>query len=166
MSDPRKQAISLRMSAADLRRVRRLGERLGAKDSEVMRFAVKCMLSKLAPLCDPETRGRNLLPVFAECGADLLHHFDLDSTRLESIINDGAADEQRVAEPDIELLAMSATPDARSTLSFRLLGRYGGGAEAEAAATPLRNYLYTKYSYTETERGPQAFRQAQKVNGR
>ena len=166
MSDPRKQAISLRMSAADLRRVRRLGERLGAKDSEVMRFAVKCMLARLAPLCDPETRGRNLLPVFAECGADLLHHFDLDSTRLESIINEGAREEQRVAEPDIELLAMSATPDSRSTLSFRLLGRYGGANEPETTVTPLRNYLYAKYSYAEPERAPEVYRQAQKSNGR
>ena len=51
--DSRKQAVSIRMSAADIRSVKRLAERLGVRDSDVIRFAVKVMLGRLAPLHDP-----------------------------------------------------------------------------------------------------------------
>ena len=50
--DSRKQAVSIRMSAADIRSVKRLAERLGVRDSDVIRFAVKVMLGRLAPLHD------------------------------------------------------------------------------------------------------------------
>src|ERR1700690_2706069 len=68
MEGARKQAISLRVAAPDLRKLKKLAERLGVRDSEVIRFAVKTMLARIAPLCDHSVRGRALLPVFIESG--------------------------------------------------------------------------------------------------
>jgi len=52
MQDGRKQAVSLRLSAADIRKIKKLSKRLGVRDSDIFRYALKVMLAKLAPLCD------------------------------------------------------------------------------------------------------------------
>ena len=49
------------MNTADIRKVKKLAGRLGTRDSDIIRFAVKSMLAKLAPLYDGEVRGRNLV---------------------------------------------------------------------------------------------------------
>src|ERR1700690_4006137 len=95
-SDTRKQAVSIRMSRSDVRNIKRLAERLGARDSDVIRFAIKLMLGRLAPLQDPTVSGRSLVPVFIESGPELMRHFELDAARLSSIINDGVEESRRV----------------------------------------------------------------------
>src|SRR5580658_9678769 len=105
MSDRRKQAISLRINASDLRKVKKLAERLGTHDSDVVRFALKIMLERLGPLCDQNVRGRALVPVIVEAGRDILHHFDLDFARLEEIVNSGVNKDQAVESDDLQLLA-------------------------------------------------------------
>jgi hypothetical protein len=107
MKEGRKQAVSLRASTADLRKVKMLAQRLGARDSDVIRFAVKTMLASLAPLCDQSLHGRALLPVFIEAGSDFFHHFDLDTARLEEIVNDGVSKAQEVDPDDLKLIAMA-----------------------------------------------------------
>ena len=111
MAENRKQAVSIRLGIGDIRKVKKLAERLGIRDSDVIRFALKWMLNRLAPLCDPEVCGRNLVPVFVEAGHELIPHFDLDAFRLEAIINEGADDERRVDRDDVVLLAMSGTQE-------------------------------------------------------
>lgn len=150
----KKQAISLRISSADLRNVKRLGQRLGVRDSDVVRFAVKTMLSKLAPLSDPNVRGRNLVPVFVESGPEIIRHFDLDAARLDGIINEGVDAAQCVAHDDIQLLAMSGAQQAYVKLSLRSLGRRmngetRGGNHEDPFDGPLKQYLYVKYGYAE-----------------
>ena len=97
MTDSRKQAVSIRMSRGDVRNIKRLAERLGARDSDVIRFAIKLMLAQLAPLQDPTVGGRGLVPVFLESGPELMRHFELDASRLVSIINDGVEADRQVA---------------------------------------------------------------------
>jgi len=151
----RKQAISIRMNAPDVRNVKRLAKRLGVRDSDVIRYAVKAMLARLSPLHDPNARGRSLVPVFVEAGGDLCRHFDLDAMRLESIINEGANPEGRVAHEDIQLLAMSGVH--RSYVRLRLASLNGDhqskdsdrveeGTDAELDES-LRRYLYEKYMF-------------------
>src|ERR1700690_4435508 len=105
MSDRRKQAMSLRISATDLRKVKKLAERLGTRDSDVVRFALIIMLERLGPLCDQNVRGRALVPVIVEAGHDILHHFDLDFVRLEEIVNSGVDKGQEIESDDLQLLA-------------------------------------------------------------
>jgi Arc/MetJ-type ribon-helix-helix transcriptional regulator len=136
--DSSKKAVSIRMSRNDIRHIKQLAERLGARESDVIRFAIKTMLEQLAPLQDPKARGRALVPVFVESGADLVRHFELDAGKLSGIINDGVEDERRVEPDDIQLLAMSGIH--RSHLHMRAAG-------LEPPEKPLRRYLYEKYIY-------------------
>lgn len=169
----RKQAVSIRMNHSDVRNIKRLAERLGARDSDVIRFAIKLMLGKLALLQDPAVRGRNLVPVFIEAGPELMRHFELDSAKLCSIINDGV-DPDRIVDPDdIQLIAMNGLQ--RAYVKYRMAGlRRANGSEAPiegigahgSAALrngrapssvddeddfferSLRQYLYEKYLYS------------------
>jgi hypothetical protein len=138
------------MSTADVRKVKRLAQRIGARDSDIIRFAVKSMLSRLGPLHDPEAKGRSLVPVFVESGSDLLRFFELDAARLEAIINDGVADAgKRVDRGDITLLALAGgqeLPYAALMLS-ESHQRDRSSLAASDVSGSLRQYLYEKYVY-------------------
>jgi hypothetical protein len=178
--DNRKQAVSIRMNRTDVRNVKRLALRLGARDSDVIRFAIKLMLSRLALLQDSSIRGRNLVPVFLECGPELIRHFELDTSRLSNIINEGVEAEACVDPADIHLIAMNGLQRSYVKLraaTFRRAHNAAAaavGTDAPAAGGPtgngephrngngaidddsledwLRQYLYDKYLYTETKR--------------
>jgi hypothetical protein len=146
--DSRKQAISIRMNSADVRKVKKLAQRLSVRDSDVIRFAVKCMLTRLGPLYDPEVKGRNLVPVFVESGAELLRFFDLDAARLEGIINDGVDATRRVERDDIALLALTGGQEPYAALLLSELNKEErSGTAVGELANSLRQYLYDKYVY-------------------
>jgi hypothetical protein len=176
-SDNRKQAVSIRMSRSDVRQIKRLADRLGVRDSDVVRFAIKTMLARLAPLPDPAVTGYGLVPVFMEAGPELMSHFDLDVDRLAGIINEGADEHRRVDAEDIQLIAMRAvqgsyfklravdSAGARRVVSLRPEngspteeGRHAQvdkehevagdrGTGNDAQEQSLRRYLYNKYLY-------------------
>lgn len=179
--DSRKQAVSIRMSAADIRSVKRLAERLGVRDSDVIRFAVKVMLGRLAPLHDLGVRGKSLVPVFVESGTDIFRHFELDALRLDSIINQGADPDSRVDSDDIQLIAMSGIQQSYAKLRLSSIshnysqgqprngnsagngngngnghdkaGRAGKPGEEDELGNSLRKYLYEKYVYRNNNGG-------------
>jgi len=136
------------MNGGDVRKVKKLAQRLGVRDSDVIRFAVKSMLARLAPLYDPEVRGRNLVPVFVESGVELLRFFELDAVRLESMINEGVETAKRVDRDDIELLALTGgqTPYAALKLSELNRGDHDNSDTKQLAAS-MRQYLYDKYVF-------------------
>jgi len=144
----RKQAVSIRMNAADVRKVKRVAVRLGVRDSDVIRFAVKTMLAKLGPLYDPEVHGRNLVPVFVESGAELLRFFDIDATKLETIINNGVQADRRVDRDDIALLALTGAQEPYAALKLSELEQTERPRRSAAELLDsLRQYLYAKYVY-------------------
>jgi hypothetical protein len=146
----RKQAVSIRMNAADVRKVKKLANRLGVRDSDVIRFAVKSMLARLGPLYDSEVHGRNLVPVFVESGAEILRFFDIDATKLESIINQGVETDRRVDRDDIALLALTGSQEPYAALKLSELNRSERRRQNPNAAElseSLRQYLYAKYVY-------------------
>ena len=156
MPNGRKQAISLRISAADLRKVKKLAQRLGARDSDVVRFALKMMLERLEPLCDQNVRGRDLVPVIIDAGRDILHHFELDFERLQEIVNSGAAKDQEVEPEDVRLLAAAGI---QQTYTEMKLSKITPGSGIEGRRAPqmegaindrLRSYFYAKYAETES----------------
>jgi hypothetical protein len=150
----RKQAISLRLSAGDIRRIKHLAQRLEVRDSDVVRFALKTMFQRLGPLTDPNARGRDLVPVFVEAGAEIVRHFDLDSAQLDSIINEGVDDEQQVDTDDIQLMAMFGAQKTYARLSLRRLqegdGAPAGNSGDDSVGESLRRLLYKKYGYSES----------------
>jgi hypothetical protein len=146
--ESRKQAISIRMNAADVRKVKKLAQRLGVRDSDVIRFAVKCMLARLGPLYDPEVKGRNLVPVFVESGSELLRFFELDAARLDAIINGEADVTKRVDRDDIALLALSGAQEPYAALMLSELSRDDRKrSRVGQLSDSLRQYLYEKYVY-------------------
>ena len=166
----RKQAVSIRMNSSDVRKGKLLAQRLGVRDSDIFRYAIRTTLLKLSPLHDPQVRGRNLIPVFIESGTDLFHHFDLDAVRLEGIINQDTDEHGRVAHDDIQLIAMSGVrqpynpwPGSKAApeTPFKLVGRPAEEARPAASgtqsdsgplpATSLRRYLYEKYAFRRAE---------------
>ena len=149
MVDQRKQAVSIRLGESDIRNIKRIAKRLGVRDSDIIRFAIKSTLSRVAPLCDPGIQGRNLVPVLVESGDELIRYFELDAFRLESIINEHVQESSQVERDDIALLAMSGLRD--EYLVMRLKDGVGSTAEGSLPAGSLRRYLYDKYVYRSTD---------------
>lgn len=118
MSSGRKRAVSMRVSVADLRKIRCIAQRLDVRESEVLRFAIKTMLNRLSLLADPEIRGRSLLPLFVDPTKELAGHFDLDAGKLNQLINEGVKeDARRVPLDDLHGIAMNGMPLAREVRS-------------------------------------------------
>jgi hypothetical protein len=136
------------MNATDVRKVKKVANRLGVRDSDVIRFAVKSMLQRLGPLYDPEANGRNLVPVFVESGAELLRFFEIDASRLEAIVNGGVDVERRVDRDDIALLALTGSQEPYAALKLSELDRSERRERTPAELSEsLRQYLYAKYVY-------------------
>jgi hypothetical protein len=137
------------MGVTDIDKVRAIAKRLGVRESDVFRYAVKQSLAQLGPLVDPSVQGRHLLPVFVEGGPSLLRYFDLDGARLGDIVNSGVADPDLVVEAaDLTLLSMAVVQESYALMKL-------GEMSADAAPRPsderladvLRNYLYEKYVF-------------------
>jgi hypothetical protein len=147
--DQRKQAVSIRLGDGDLRSIKRMAKRMGVRDSDVIRYAIKSMLGRVSPLCDESIRGRSLVPVLVESGDELIRYFELDAYRLESIVNDKAGEDERVHRDDIALLAMNVLRQEY------LLMRMKDGSPAQLPAGTqshlLRGYLYEKYVYRQDD---------------
>ncbi len=157
MVEQRKQAMSIRLGESDIRKIKRIAKRLGVRDSDVIRFAIKSTLSRIAPLCDPAIQGRNLVPVFVESGDELIRYFELDAFRLQGIINDHVPAGTQVERDDVALLAMSGLRE--EYLVMRLKDGSAGAGEpspgdAGAKTASLRGYLYDKYVYRNVEQRP------------
>ena len=136
------------MNGTDVRKVKKVAARLGVRESDVIRFAVKSMLARLGPLYDPEVHGRNLVPVFVESGGDLLRFFDIDAAKLESIINNDVQAERRVDRDDIALLALTSAQEPYAALKLSELERADRPRQGSAELLEsLRQYLYAKYVY-------------------
>jgi hypothetical protein len=150
--DQRKQAVSIRLGEGDLRNIKRMSQRLGVRESDIIRFAIKTMLNRIVPLCDDAITGRNLVPVLVESGDELIRYFELDAYRLEKIINEQAGANTRVERDDIALLAMSGLRE--EYLVMRMQGGTGMPAEPAVPGRSLRAYLYDKYVYRNEETRP------------
>ncbi len=149
METNNKQLVSIRLSRSDFNKIKLIARRLGVRDSDVIRFAIRSTLGKLGPLHDTNLGGRDLLPVFVELGVELTTYFEIDSTQLDKIINNGVEHEtQRVARDDIKLLTMTAMPE--HYIYLRLKEVTGNSIDALGVSAALRQYLYDKYLQGET----------------
>jgi hypothetical protein len=146
--ESRKRAISIRMSVADVRRIKKLAQRLNVRDSDVIRYAIKATLGRLMPLYEPEARGRNLVPVLVEAGVEFLRFFDLDTARLDSIINGDIDPANRVSREDLALITLAGVQEPYAAVRLSELHEQDEGPPPSAdLATSIRQYLYQKYVY-------------------
>jgi hypothetical protein len=145
----RKRAVSIRMNVADVKRIKKLAQRLNVRDSDVIRFAIKAMLARLMPFYEPEARGRNLVPVLIEAGVEFLRFFDLDTARLDAIINSEVDPEKRVSREDLALIALAGIREPYAALKLSELKEGGDDSLLQGSdiSTSIRQYLYQKYVY-------------------
>jgi len=145
MTDGKIQNVSMKLCQSDVERVRTIAQRLRVRESDVIRFALRLALAKLAPLHDQNARGRDLIPVFLECGPELAYHFDLDSRTLESIVNGDLDDpRKKVDVNDIEILAVSHMMP-RYHFETKLKGLPQMETGRLDFSGPLQKYLHDKY---------------------
>jgi len=138
-----KQCVSVRLSHSDIRKIKRIAQRLNVSDSDIIRFGIKGMLSKLRPLSDNNAIGSQLLPVFLEHGNEVGQYFDFDAERLERIINMDVQPENTVDRIDVELLAMhSVFPNYLKTQLEKIMNE---PLDEKELIPRLREYLYEKY---------------------
>jgi hypothetical protein len=144
-SDKDSRAYSVRLSGADLRKLKVISDRLGVTESDLIRFALRNVLNRLSPLHDTETRGATLLPVFVEFGNEMMSYFDLDESSLDRILNDDLTNGRRVDREDIGLLLMSGLEKTR--LYARLSELTDEHIEPDEVFAEFKKYLYEKYLF-------------------
>lgn len=143
MSTGRKKAVSLRLSASDLTKIRMVARRLDVRDSDVIRFAIKNLLVRLSPLTDPSLAGSALVPLFLEAGSELATGLELDAEQLNRIINEGAPESEQVPMDELHMIAMVG---AASGSDQPIKG-------ADRRASPMRRFLYEKYLFRDESVG-------------
>jgi len=152
----RKQAVSIRLGTADVRKMKQLAARLGVRDSDVLRYALKTTLNRLATLCDPEITGANLVPAIVEAGPEFIRYFDLDAVRLDAILNSGADASRQVSHEDVSMVSLTGSQPEFAMLRLRREGSSEGvrllRGKVESIEA-LREHLYEKYVYRRSEDG-------------
>ena len=149
MIDDKKQTVSVRMSASDHKKVKEIAQRLHVRESDLFRFAVKSAITKLLPLYDRNFKGKDLIPLFIEFGNELTNYFELDTLRLDEIINEGVDkdSENHVDYDDLNLIAMSGIRENHLYIRLNYLNQEfnnNGPIEPENHSL-LKRYLYRKY---------------------
>ena len=88
-----------------------------------------------------------------------LHHFDLDFTRLEEIVNSGVDKGQEIESEDLQLLAATGIQQTYAQLKLNKIivpgpdmGRGRAPRMDEQLNDRLRSYFYAKYAETESSR--------------
>lgn len=138
-----KKNISVRLGVADLRRVKEIALRLGVKESEIFRYAVKALSTRLMPLLNRQLSGVPMLVALLESGEEMLSYFEFDAQHLERLINGDAESGRVVAHEDIEMLAIGIIN--ADYLASRISEQLSTHVEPALAFDALRNYLFQKY---------------------
>lgn len=140
----KKKLISIRVRCHDVDRVKEISRRIGVRESDLFRFAIRMLLARFAPLRNVELGGRELLPLLMEFGTELAHYFELDAERLAWIINQGVEDPaKQVDSRDIELLIMSTVQESYAYLRLRDLT--DEELKPQGVNGMVRRYIYDKY---------------------
>lgn len=148
--DNRKQVVSVRLRAADLAKVKEIARRVRVRESDVYRFALRSTLDRLAPVYDPDMRGNQLLPIFIDLCLELASYFELDTERLDALINGDLDDgERRLERDDIRLLSMLGTSEQYAYVKFRELSKLP--VETTGLSSMVMDYLREKYAWASPE---------------
>lgn len=138
-----KKNISVRLGIGDLRRIKEIALCLDVKESDVFRFAVKSMSTRLMPLLNRQLKGIPMLIALLESGEELLRYFEFDAYHLDQLINGDDEDNRPVADDDIELLAIGIVN--ADYVADQLTRRTGARVEPTFAFESLHRYLLEKY---------------------
>lgn len=138
-----KKNISVRLSESDLRRLKDIASRLRVKDSDLFRFAVKMMLSRMMPLLRQDMKGIDVLLTILDAGGEMLRYFEFDSHQIDKIVNCDSDKEKRIAMDDIDLVAIAMLNQNYLKTQLVEMGEVQSTSQNPVAV--LRDYLYKKY---------------------
>ncbi len=139
--DNKNCCISIRLSESEQRKIKATAEKLQVRNSDIVRYAIRVVLTRLSALHSSEANGITLLPTMIEYCNELNRHFDLDADKLDKIINNETS--QPVARNDIELLALCGMPvDIIQKRFFQVTGIEIGHNEVYQF---MKDYLNDKY---------------------
>lgn len=139
-----KRNISVRLSTSDKKKMKEISNRLGVKESEIFRYAVKDMLTKLMPLSDEKLTGSDLIPAWLECGRDLLNYFHIDIDQLNNIFNGNAEDDdKRIDLADLDLMVLSSLNQKYVVKKLSEICK--SNVDPVDVNDVLKRYLYEKY---------------------
>ena len=139
-----KKNISVRLGVSDLRRVKEIAHRLDVKESEIFRYAVKALSTRLMPLLNRQLSGVPMLVALLESGEELLRYFEFDAQQFDRLINVTANEAEKKVKPeDIELLVIAGIN--RDYLATQLSEKLNTNIEGALAFDALRHYLFRKY---------------------
>lgn len=139
-----KKNISVRLGVADLRRVKEIALRLDVKESEIFRYAVRALSTRLMPLLNRQLSGVPMLVALLETDEELLRYFEFDAQQFDRLINTSLSEGQlRVEMEDIELLVIAGIN--RDYLAAQLSEKLSTNIESQFAFEALRHYLFKKY---------------------
>jgi hypothetical protein len=145
----KKKLVSIRVRCHDVDRIKEISQRIGVRESDLFRFAIRMLLARFAPLRNSSQGGRELLPLLMEFGTELAHYFELDAERLAWIVNQGVDDPaKRVDSRDIDLLIMSTVQENYAYL--RLQELTDQELEPQGVNAMVRRYIYEKYLAKDT----------------
>jgi len=103
----RKQIVSMRLTGDDRNAIQSIATRLLVRESDIYRFAINQLLTRLEKLLDSSCRGVELLPLFLELREELNYNLGFKKSQLYKIINFKELDpENLVPMDDIELLLL------------------------------------------------------------
>jgi len=138
--------ISVRLSENEHQKIKTTAEKLGVRNSDFIRYAIRTALTRLSALHNSDLCGTALLPTMVEHCNELNRHFDLDADKLDAIINAQTNEpERRVARNDIELLALCGMSVEIIQERFRQVT--GIEIKNNEIYQFMRNYLVEKYQH-------------------
>lgn len=154
--DTKSRTFSIRLTDAEHKRIRTIAARLESSESAVIRYAIRSMLKRMGPLAEADASAYALLPVFVECGQELIAYFDLDVSSLDRVINGNTRDaDQRIDSADLALLSASGLGEPHVHAKLREIQAHD--VEPGDVGTMLRAYFYEKYIYgSDSSSGEQA----------
>lgn len=140
----KKQCVSVRLKPSDIEKVEKIARRLGVRNSDIMRYAIKTALTRLINFQNPTCLGKRLIPTLIQNANELNRHLDIDSDRLDNILNDGIhTPEERISRDDIELLALCGLPAHQ--IQPRLESIVGRQIDLAEVNQFVEDYLTEKY---------------------
>lgn len=142
--DNKKQCVSVRLKPKDVEKIESLARRLGVRNSDIIRYAIKNTLTQLINLQNSHCRGHRLFPTLVEHAGSLTNHLDLDADRLDEIINEGLSKDEQIDRSDVELIALSGL--SQHHIQPRLEELFGRQVEMDEMPQVLEDYLMDKYA--------------------
>ncbi len=137
------EMTAVRLDPVDRKRVKAFAGRLGVREADLMRYAIKLVLQELSPLSDQACEGAELIEPFLVRGPYMARWLELDERRLDAILHTDLEDEGlRVSAEDMRMIITGGYSRACSEWQRDI---EEGKATAPLTALTQWAYLYEKY---------------------